>query len=236
MASRASTSSAIPTTLASLADPPTKQIDGTAYEYFLIEMVATLRESAAFATARTKEVEKEMAEAGLVPVPTPTTVKKESIAGARDSTTSLQLSRPKSTIVDEEEEPLRARLENIGIHVGGNFSERLCVSRPPFNDTLDAIKFVCKDVWNSMFNKQIDNLRTNHRGVYVLQDNTFKPIQRVSSHLGRADAVKKAKIYSVLAAGIIQGTLSRLGYPPSSVTPEISSLPNCTFQVRMAKS
>lgn len=42
-----------------------------------------------------------------------------------------------------------------------------------FTDTLDIMKFVCKDVWTAVFNKQIDNLRTNHRGVYVLQDSQF---------------------------------------------------------------
>jgi hypothetical protein len=28
---------------------------------------------------------------------------------------------------------------------------------------------VCKDFWTCVFKKQIDNLRTNHQGVYVLQ-------------------------------------------------------------------
>jgi len=59
----------------------------------------------------------------------------------------------------------------------------------------------------------VDNLRTNHRvsivfislasipdtfmtpqGVYVLQDNSFKPISRLSSWDGRADALHRAKL------------------------------------------
>lgn len=32
-----------------------------------------------------------------------------------------------------------------------------------FVDTLDAIKFVCKDIWATFWDKQVDNLRTNHR-------------------------------------------------------------------------
>lgn len=32
-----------------------------------------------------------------------------------------------------------------------------------FTDTLDAIKFICKDIWTSFWDKQVDNLRTNHR-------------------------------------------------------------------------
>lgn len=35
--------------------------------------------------------------------------------------------------------------------------------RPRFNDTLDVIKFLCKDLWMLVFRKQIDNLKTNHR-------------------------------------------------------------------------
>ena len=34
------------------------------------------------------------------------------------------------------------------------------------------------------------------KGVYVLQDNAFKPIQRISSWEGRADAIRRARIVS----------------------------------------
>ncbi|EAU93354.1 trafficking protein particle complex subunit 6B [Coprinopsis cinerea okayama7 len=256
MAARASTSSLAPVSLSTLSDPPIRHIDATAYEYFLIEMVSTLRESAAYATARSKAIEKEMADAGLI-VPTPTTVTGPPAAsgsrgsqppGPRDSVTSLQsTTRPKSSASgaggdadDPTLDPLRHRLLAIGSHTGANLSERLCLHRPPFTDTLDVIKFICKDLWNALFNKQIDNLRTNHRGVYVLQDNSFKPIQRVSLPSGpgtggKAEAVRRAKVYTLMFAGVVQGALERLGYPPTSVTPEISNLPNCTFQVRMPK-
>ena len=41
---------------------------------------------------------------------------------------------------------------------------------PRFKDELDTMKFVCKDVWSVIYKKQIDNLRTNHHGVYNLHD------------------------------------------------------------------
>lgn len=113
-------------TLAALADPPTRYIDTAAMDYLLIEMVATLRESAAVATARQKKIEREMVEAGLLPppAPVPTALKKET---ARDSVTSVA-SRTGSASgkapLDEEEEPVRQRLETIGMHVGSNFTER----------------------------------------------------------------------------------------------------------------
>ncbi|KDR68823.1 hypothetical protein GALMADRAFT_78072 [Galerina marginata CBS 339.88] len=232
------TSTQIPssTSLAALADPPMRQIDGAAMDYFLIEMVATLRESAAVATARSKKIEQEMMEAGLVPapIPVPSSLKKES---ARDSVTSL-VSRTGSAAgkgtLDEDEEPVRLRLEAIGMHVGANFSERLCRDRPMFSETLDAIKFICKDIWAACWDKQVDNLRTNHRGVYVLQDNAFKPITRLSSWESRADALKRARLYAAMPAGIIRGALSRLGYN-GTVVPEITSMPQCTFQIKLPK-
>ena len=113
-------------TLAALADPPIRQIDGAAMDYFLIELVATLRESAAVATARSKKVEQEMIEAGLIPRPTPvpSSHKKEKESPARDSVTRTGSAAGGKSVVDEEEEPVRQRLEAIGMHVGANFAER----------------------------------------------------------------------------------------------------------------
>lgn len=31
------------------------------------------------------------------------------------------------------------------------------------SDTLEVIKFVCKDLWMAVFRRQVDNLRTNHK-------------------------------------------------------------------------
>ena len=42
-------------------------------------------------------------------------------------------------------------------------SNRFSRDRPRFTDTLDVIKFLCKDMWTLVFRKQIDNLKTNHR-------------------------------------------------------------------------
>jgi hypothetical protein len=113
--------------LAALADPANRQIDAAAMDYFLIEMVNTLRASSAVATARNRKLESEMIEAGLLPAPAPAPpAKKET---ARDSTTSLNLrqgAKP-ATPAEEEEEALRSRLEGIGIHVGANYTERCVV-------------------------------------------------------------------------------------------------------------
>lgn len=41
--------------------------------------------------------------------------------------------------------------------------DRFSRDRPRFNDTIDMIKFICKDLWVLVFRKQVDNLKTNHR-------------------------------------------------------------------------
>jgi len=57
---------------------------------------------------------------------------------------------------------------------------RFSANRPRPQSPLDNIKFICKDLWPLLFRKQIDNLKTNHRGVFVLTDQRFQPISRVS--------------------------------------------------------
>ena len=123
-----SSASSVPS-LAAVADPPLRYVDGAAMDYFVIEMVNTLRTSAAVATARAKKVEQEMIEAGLMPAsaPTPPPLRKSQL---RDSTSS-NISRNSAAKdgKDEDEDELRIRLEAIGMHVGANIAERFV--RPP---------------------------------------------------------------------------------------------------------
>ncbi|MCJ1427493.1 Trafficking protein particle complex subunit 33 [Sticta canariensis] len=67
--------------------------------------------------------------------------------------------------VEEEEQKEAAfqRLDTLGYRVGQGLVERFSRDRPRFTDTLDVIKFLCKDMWTLVFRKQIDNLKTNHR-------------------------------------------------------------------------
>lgn len=40
---------------------------------------------------------------------------------------------------------------------------RLPRETPAFREELDALKFLCKDLWAAMFQKHMDGLRTNHQ-------------------------------------------------------------------------
>jgi len=72
-------------------------------------------------------------------------------------------------------------VESIGFSTGYRLVEKITREHPKFKDELDLMKFICKDYWVCVFRKQIDNLRTNHQGVYVLQDKSFKYLQSVSA-------------------------------------------------------
>lgn len=64
---------------------------------------------------------------------------------------------------DEERDAVFYRLDTLGYRVGQGLVERFSRDRARFNDTLDVIKFLCKDLWMLVFRKQVDNLKTNHR-------------------------------------------------------------------------
>jgi trafficking protein particle complex subunit 6 len=106
--------------IAPFADPPLRLMDGAAMDYFLIEMVNTLRISSAVASARSQRLEQEMIDAGLLSAsPLPPSSKKDK----RDSTGSLT-SYAGQGLADDDDEGLRSRLESIGMHVGANITER----------------------------------------------------------------------------------------------------------------
>ncbi|EIE88188.1 hypothetical protein G6F57_005786 [Rhizopus arrhizus] len=136
--------------------------------------------------------------------------------------------------LDEDGDAIFLKLETLGYLVGQRLIERFAKDKPRFIDTLDVVKFICKDLWLILFKKQIDNLKTNHRGVYVLQDNGFRWFMRMSTDVGGADSAKKAMPYVWFPCGIIRGALASLGVP-SVVAAETTNLPQCTFQIKVAK-
>ncbi|KAL2108262.1 hypothetical protein VUR80DRAFT_4061 [Thermomyces stellatus] len=131
---------------------------------------------------------------------------------------------------EDEREAAAYRLDMLGYRVGQGIVERFSRDRPRFNDTLDVIKFVCKDLWSLVFRKQIDNLKTNHRGVYVLTDNSFRPISRASTAPG-GQTVAKAAPFLLVPCGIIRGALAAMGIT-ATVQADASDLPAAVFQIK----
>ena len=136
------------------------------------------------------------------------------------------IGKPQSEI---HREGVYFRLDSLGFRVGLGLSERFSRDRPRFTDQLDVIKFLCKDLWTVAFRKQIDNLKTNHRGVYVLTDNKFRSFQRMSMVSG-AEAVVRAQPHLWFPCGVIRGALANLGIK-AEVKAEVQELPVATFQI-----
>jgi hypothetical protein len=106
--------------LSALAEAPIKFMDGAAMDYFLIEMVNTLRASSAVATARAKKLEQEMVDAGLIPPP-------PAVPPPLPSRGNPQQNSARNVSKEVDEDAVRVRLEAIGMHVGANFTERSCL-------------------------------------------------------------------------------------------------------------
>lgn len=132
---------------------------------------------------------------------------------------------------DGEEE--LSRLEWMGFSVGYRIIERLTREWSRFKDELDMIKFICTDFWSSLYHKQIDNLRTNHQGVYVLQDNAFRLLDKVGTSNGK-QYLKESPRLLAFTCGLLRGSLANLGIV-STVNAEISALPSCKFHVQVQR-
>uniref|UniRef100_A0A0S1MIX1 Trafficking protein particle complex subunit 6B n=1 Tax=Phakopsora pachyrhizi TaxID=170000 RepID=A0A0S1MIX1_PHAPC len=146
----------------------------------------------------------------------------------------------------EVEEAYRIRMDSAGYRVGWVLAERISKDKNRFPrtlsntptsvpDQLEAIKFICKDLWTALYSKQADNLRTNHRGIYVIQDHNYRPFIRLSTSLGyEAEMDNLCKKMLTFPLGVIRGALMNLGVQ-SIVSAEIT-VPQCTFQIRTANA
>ncbi|XP_055629563.1 trafficking protein particle complex subunit 6b isoform X1 [Toxorhynchites rutilus septentrionalis] len=126
-------------------------------------------------------------------------------------------------------------LEYMGYSTGYRIIERLTREWPRFKDELDTMKFICTDFWSSIYRKQIDNLRTNHQGVYVLQDNAFRFLTKLSStsqYLEHAPKMICFPQFVAFTCGLVRGSLANLGIN-STVTAEVQQMPFCKFHIQV---
>ncbi|XP_045483248.1 trafficking protein particle complex subunit 6b [Harmonia axyridis] len=131
---------------------------------------------------------------------------------------------------DAKDEDL-SKLEYIGFFTGYRMIERLTREMPRFKDELDTMKFICTDFWSAIYKKQIDNLRTNHLGVYVLQDNAFRFLTKLSNGKQYLDLAPR---YVTFTCGVLRGCLANLGIE-SIVTAEIQTMPSCKFHIQVQR-
>ncbi|MCP9256950.1 Trafficking protein particle complex subunit 6B [Dirofilaria immitis] len=120
-------------------------------------------------------------------------------------------------------------LEALGYRVGFVLVEKIAKDLPRIITELERMKFLCKEFWTAAFGKQVDNLRTNHQGVYVVQDNKFFILLNFAE--GK-QCVEESAIYLAFPCGVIRGALYNLGIT-SLVTSSVETLPAVKFHVHM---
>jgi len=125
-------------------------------------------------------------------------------------------------------------LESMGFQVGCQLGERYSKHRARFDDTLDTVKFLCKEFWTEVFRKQIDNLKTNHRGVFVLYDSKFRWLRLASVEKGQKGQKSTADLLR-FPCGLIRGALFTLGIKAAVSADVASALPACSFTVKITQ-
>jgi len=135
------------------------------------------------------------------------------------------------------------KLEAIGFEVGQRLAERYTKDRARFADTLEIIKFICKDFWFEIYRKQIDKLQTNNRGIYMLQDNKHRLLSRSSPSVERqANAKQVGLLHVKFPSGLIRGALHALGVNASvgvevvDRDKELDRLCACQFTIKIQPS
>ncbi|OBA24076.1 transport protein particle component [Metschnikowia bicuspidata var. bicuspidata NRRL YB-4993] len=137
-----------------------------------------------------------------------------------------------SELLDSEDVVLR--VEKYGFDLGLRLTEVLMYkaeTKQKIVDILEVMKFICRDAWRTLYGKQMDNLRTNHRGTFVLIDNQYKVTAGFSSEKGKSDAVAKARAYTYLPCGIIRGILLSFGVD-AYVSADIAQFPSVAFNIQ----
>lgn len=138
-----------------------------------------------------------------------------------------------------------AKMERMGYSVGFRLCERLSQNRifsaggkDPTSiaaaSQLEAVKFLCKEVWIEVFRKQIDKLQTNHRGVFVLKDMKLRWLEGlpVNKENSRITAIQML----AFPCGIVRGALANLGIPAvvsCDFLADGQNMAACSFNVKI---
>lgn len=118
-----------------------------------------------------------------------------------------------------------ALLEEAGFNLGLRLHERLILPKNRIWDSRECVKFICKDLWCFLFQKQADRLQTNRKGGFVILDNNLPPLRYVTAPQS-ADSTEVTSVavplrpnnhhspaaHLVYVCGIIRGALTNSGF------------------------
>jgi len=126
------------------------------------------------------------------------------------------------------------KLENMGFCVGRRLIERQTRDDPPkrLENNMSIMRYICKDFWPLAFDHGASRLRTNHRGIFVIEDATFRFIEAIGPMEGinDKDAILKYLFYP---CGLLRGALASLGVA-CIVDANVDALPVVQFHVQVA--
>mmetsp|Transcript_33705 Transcript_33705/g.24364 ORF Transcript_33705/g.24364 Transcript_33705/m.24364 type:complete len:106 (+) Transcript_33705:393-710(+) len=78
------------------------------------------------------------------------------------------------------------------------------------------MKFICTDFWTHLFTYRISKLSTNNSGTFMLTDDKFKFIARLSCEDHSSPMFKsRLRCFEVFIAGLLSGALNNLGIEPN---------------------
>lgn len=121
----------------------------------------------------------------------------------------------------------RLAVRVLAAHAGSKRAAALGASEP-----LEAVKYVCREVWPAAFGKAVDGLKTNHRGTFVLQDDGLGWVARFAAlDPQAAGTTRMSVLFLAFPCGILRGALAHLGLA-ATVTAEVLVYPQVIFHVR----
>ena len=128
--------------------------------------------------------------------------------------------------------PPAVAVEAVGFRVGRQLAERYTRDRQRLAEQLELMKFICRDFWTEVFRKQVDGLRTNHKGTFVLKDNAFKWLLKLSAASAEDShtTLDVAREQLVFPCALLRGALAQLGVE-ATVTADPSNLPVVDFTI-----
>jgi|EP00769_Ergobibamus_cyprinoides_P003001 hypothetical protein len=104
-------------------------------------------------------------------------------------------------------------IEDVGATIACRMIERLTLGQTRLPTHLDAVKFICRDLWTAMFGRQVTELKTDRFSGYLVLDQDLPWLNNLS---GAAAECQEANKYAArvlrLTGAMITAGLAQLGF------------------------
>lgn len=107
----------------------------------------------------------------------------------------------------------------VGFRIGRGVIEKItenCLEKfkeaPNSAKCTAQIKFICKEFWNFVFLKNVDQVNTNTKGVFFISVFNFTMFQKLFSN-DSVEVQEYKNLWYFLIKGLIEGAMKGLSYP-----------------------